>query len=101
LVEDLNNTHNLGLPDFPKCLFLSALNSIKDSLAANMVNLGLGAEVLTAANTESVLKSEETKIVFVSPEMLKKNVTVQALLCNRTSFVIKCIGKVQDRKYFL
>ena len=65
-----------------------------------MANLGLGAESLTVDNTENVLKSEKIKIVFVSPEMLKTNKTVQALLCYRTSFVIKCIGEVQDRTLF-
>ena len=71
---------------------MTALNSIKDSLSSNMVSLGLSAVVLSNSNLE-VLKSELVKIVFVSPELLKQNSTIQALLNARNAFVIKCIGQ--------
>ena len=84
---------NLGLPENPKVLILTALNSIKDSLAENMMCLGLDASVLTIGNAKQVLESQTVKIVFVSPEVLKQSSTVQALLAVRNTFVLKCIGQ--------
>ena len=58
-----------------------------------MISLGLSAVVLSNSNLKEVLKSELVKIVFVSPELLKQNSTIQALLNARNEFVIKCIGQ--------
>ena len=57
-MEDLNNKLNLKLSDSPKCLFLTALNSIKDNLAQKMNSLGLHAAVMTSNNAAEVLNSK-------------------------------------------
>ena len=59
LVQDLNLKLGLGLPDSPKCLFLTALNSIKESLAQNIKLLGLDVAILTEPNAKEILSSKE------------------------------------------
>ena len=92
VVEELNKSTVLLVKN-PKCIFLTALNSIKDSLADKMNFLGLKSAVLTSDNCKDVLKSEEIKIFFVSPETLKLKMVIQALLSIRASVVLKCIDE--------
>ena len=92
MVEELNKSTVLLVKN-PKCIFLTALNSIKDSLADKMNFLGLKSAVLTSDNCKDVLKSEEIKIFFVSPETLKLKMVIQALLSIRDSVVLKCIDE--------
>ena len=84
----------MGLPELPKCLFVTALNSLRESLSMSMKTLGFDAEIITLTNCKSILKSKSIKIFFISPEMLKQNCIVQALICVGRDFVIKCIDEV-------
>ena len=59
VVSDLNEKLNLGLTDSPKCLFMTALNSVKESLANNILSLGLNAAILTGSNAAELLSSKE------------------------------------------
>ena len=94
LVEELKANLDLNLPANPKCLFLTPLNSIRDSLSKNMKSLGLDAEILTKSNAVEVLKSDTVKILFLSPELLNTQTIIQALLSVSKEFVIKVIDEV-------
>ena len=67
-MEDLDSKYNLGQPKAPKCLLMTALNSIKQSLLKGLRDTGLQAEALTSENAREVVKSREIKIILVSPE---------------------------------
>ena len=71
-----------------KVLFVTALNSIKLSMVTSMKALGLECAALTGENFSEVLNSE-TRIVFISPEVLKMPRVSSCLLMHRTSFVLK------------
>ena len=93
MVADLRDTHSLDLPLRPKCLFITALNSIKDSLSQKISDLGLNAEVVIKLNVSEVFKSECVKIFFISPEMLKTNAVIDGLMSVGKDFVIKCVDE--------
>ena len=93
VVEALSIEQNLAFVSRPKCLFLTALNSIRDSLAENMNKLGLDAVILTLENCKEVVQSETVKIIFISPEMLNHKTILQALLSAKESIVIKCVDE--------
>ena len=67
---------------------MTALNSIKLSMVTSMKALGLECAALTGENFSEVLNSE-TRIVFISPEVLKMPRVSSCLLMHRTSFVLK------------
>ena len=92
IVQELNRSITLLVKN-PKCIFLTALNSIKESLANKMNFLGLKSTVLTSENCKDASKSEEIKILFVSPEVLQQKIVIQALLSIRDSVVIKCVDE--------
>ena len=92
-VEELNSMLSLDFVRSPKCLLLTALNSIRDSLAQKLQSLGLGAEILSVSNADEILESKEAKIILVSPEVLKQNSVIHALLSVRDSFVVKCVDE--------
>ena len=58
MVSDLNQKLNLGLSDSPKCLFLTALNSVKDSLYHKIMSMGLDVGILTKSNAAEMLNSK-------------------------------------------
>ena len=93
LVEELNSVQTTGLSLTPKGLFLTALNSIKNSLAQNMKSFGLNTAVLSVSNATEVVKCKSVRVVFVSPETLKNKWVIQALLSERDCFLIKCIDE--------
>ena len=93
VIEEINR-RGVCLIENPKCIFLTALNSIKDSLAKNMCSIGLAATVLTSDNCKEVLKSKTIRVFFVSPETLWQKTVVQELLSVRDSIVLKCIDEV-------
>ena len=80
MVADLRDTHSLDLPLLPKCLFITALNSLKDSLSKKISDLGLKTEVVTTLNVSEVFKSESVRIYFISPEMLKTHAVIDGLM---------------------
>ena len=84
----------MGLPERPKCLFVTALNSLRESLSKNMKTLRFDSEIITPTNCKAILKSKSTKIFFISPESLKQNCIIQALISVGSDFVIKCIDEV-------
>ena len=72
---------------------MTALNSIKQSLLKGLRDTGLQAEALTSENAREVVKSREIKIILVSPEALKNKRVTEALLSERSAFVIKCVDE--------
>ena len=92
LVEDLRKDC-LDLPLYPKCLFVTALNSLKSSLSNKMSQLGLEAEVVSQQNVEQILNSKTVKIYFTSPEVLKSPSVIRVLLAFAKDFVIKCVDE--------
>ena len=76
-----------------KTLFVTALNSIKISMLASMKALGIECEALTLENFADVLKTE-TKVLFISPEVLKVARVSSCLLIHRNSFVLKTVDEV-------
>ena len=93
LVEDLKMHHDVDLPSCPKCLFVTALNSIKGSLSMKLSKLGLDAEIITKENADELLTSKNVKVFLVSPEVMKQDKVTRALLCVAKDFVIKCIDE--------
>ena len=86
------NSFGYNFPKDPKVLFVTALNSLKESLVNNAKTLGLHAEAVTSDNLESLLKSD-TSILFISPEVLKLPAVTRILIQNRTLFVLKCVDE--------
>ena len=86
------NRFGYNFPKEPKVLFVTALNSLKQSLVNNVKSLGLRAEAVTSENIEALLKSD-TSVLFISPEVLKLSAVTRVLVQNRTSFVLKCVDE--------
>ena len=86
------NSYGYSFPPQPKVLFVTALNSLKESLVNNTKTLGLNAEAVTGDNLESLLKSE-TSVLFISPEVLKLPAVTKTLIQNRACFVLKCVDE--------
>ena len=76
-----------------KLLFVTALNSIQMSMVSSMKALGVQCEAITAENCTEVLASE-TKVIFVSPEVMKLQRVTSCLLSHRNEFQLKCIDEV-------
>ena len=70
-----------------KVLFLTALNSIKMSMISSVRMLGLKCEAVTLDNFAAVIASEDVKILFISPEVMKVPYVSSCLLIHRQSFV--------------
>ena len=60
-----------------------------------MSQLGLEAVVITQQNVEQILMSETIKIFFLSPELLKSDAVIRALVSVGKDFVIKCIDEAE------
>ena len=95
------NSLGYNFPSEPKVLFVTALNSLKESLVNNAKTLGLRAEAVTSDNLEGLLSSD-TSVLFISPEVLKLPTVTRLLIKNRASFALKCVdeahlGKVHKK----
>ena len=75
-----------------KLLFVTALNSIQMSMVSSMKAIGVQCEALTAENCTEVLASE-TKVIFISPEVMKLKSVTSCLLTHRQEFILKCIDE--------
>ena len=91
ILKCLNN-FGYSFPQQSKVLFVTALNSLKDSLVNNTKALGLNVEAVTSDNLELLINSE-TSVLFISPEVLKLPAVTRMLLHNRASFVLKCVDE--------
>ena len=86
------NSSGYNFPKNPKVLFVTALNSLKESLVNNAKTLGLQAEAVTSENLESLIKSD-ISVLFISPEVLKLPAVTRTLIQNRANFVLKCVDE--------
>ena len=72
-----------------KVLFVTPLNSIQMSMVSTVKSLGLASVAVTSTNFEEVISSSETKVVFISPEVMKIPLVSSCLLTHRNVFVLK------------
>ena len=79
-------------PSNPKMIFLTALNSIKLSLLTSMKKLGIMCSEITVENVKRVLLSE-SRVLFVSPEVLNHPRVTEEFLKVRSDFVLKTIDE--------
>ena len=92
----LKELNGLGYSDIPangKVLFLTALNSIQESMVSSIRNLFLTCESVTASNVEELLNSD-VSILFIGPEVLQTSSVSSTLLKWRQSFILKAVDEV-------
>ena len=93
IAEDLRRRHSVEVPVNPKCLMVTALNSIRGNMAVKLTNLGLAVRVVTSENVESVCQSNGIRILLLSPELLENKLVTQTLLSIKDNFIIKCVDE--------
>ena len=86
------------LPETPRVLFVTALNSIQHSLVESTSKLGIRCAAVKTDNIQVVMKSG-IPVLFVGPEVLKMEKVVETLLVYRTDFMCKVIDEAHLGKF--
>lgn len=93
VVDELRVQHSVLASVQPKCLLLTALNSIRDNILMKIRKMGLDVDIVTSGNVNDLTKSKKIRILLISPEMLSLKSVVQSLMSIREDIVIKCIDE--------
>ena len=80
------------VPQKPKVLFVTALNSLQISLIGNLKAIGINCQAVTSSNVQGLLESD-TSVFLISPEVLKLLSVTKVLLNYRSDFVLKVIDE--------
>ena len=83
----------MTIPLNPRCLFVTALNSIRDSISSKLSSFGLGVSVVTPENVEQVVLDKSVKVLLVGPEVLAKKSVIQSLLSIKEEVCIKVVDE--------
>ena len=86
------------LPEKPRVLFVTALNSIQHSLVESTSKLGIRCAAVKSDNIQVVMKSG-LPVLFVGPGVLKMEKVVETLLSYRTDFMCKVIDEAHLGKF--
>ena len=87
VMKELNQ---LGYSDFPmngRVLFITAMNSIQQSLVTSMKKLGITCDSVKRDNIKNIF-NQQIQVLFISPETLKQSDVFKHLLQHREDFVL-------------